>query len=186
MGRGNRTILWRRFDVPGHEFASVREGNESCLLRGTAVFAHEGEPCWLEYAVICDRDWTTKSARVDGFVGNRPVAVKLSVHADGTWELNGSHCARVDGCIDVDLNFSPSTNLLPVRRLGLGVGDEASTRAAWLRFPQFTLEPLDQTYSRLAENTYRYSSASGFSAELEVDDAGFTTRYGSIWISDAP
>lgn len=31
---------------------------------------------------------------------------------------------------DLDLNFSPSTNLIPLRRLGLAVGAEAPVRAA--------------------------------------------------------
>jgi hypothetical protein len=38
--------------------------------------------------------------------------------------------------------FSPSTNLLPIRRLNLGVGQAAKVQAAWLRFLGFTLESL--------------------------------------------
>lgn len=37
-------------------------------------------------------------------------------------------------CVDIDLNFSPSTNLLPIRRFDLSVGASAIVRAAWLRF----------------------------------------------------
>ena len=44
--------------------------------------------------------------------------------------------------------------------------------AAWLRFPSFRLEVLEQTYRRLADRRYRYESAGGsFAAELDVDDA---------------
>ena len=93
--------------------------------------------------------------------------------------MNGEHVPPVEGCIDVDLNFSPSTNLLPIRRLNLGIGDEATVRAAWLRFPTFTLEPLDQSYSRIAENRYQYKSAS-FTAEITVNEAGLVLEYG-VW-----
>ena len=80
--------------------------------------------------------------------------------------------------VDIDLNFSPSTNLLPIRRLGLAVGAEAPVTAAWLRFPSFALEPLAQTYRRLSIGAYRYESGGGaFTADLEVDDAGLVTRY---------
>ena len=80
--------------------------------------------------------------------------------------------------MDVDLNFSPSTNLLPIRRLALEVGSEAAVRAAWLRFPGFALEPLEQVYRRAAVGLYRYESAGGqFRADLEVDESGFVTRY---------
>ena len=88
--------------------------------------------------------------------------------------------------IDLDLNFSPSTNLLPIRRLGLVVGQEAAVQAAWLRFPSFTLEPLAQRYRRLDATTYRYESAGGeFVTELRVNAAGFVTRYPAYWDAEA-
>lgn len=74
------------------------------------------------------------------------------------------------------LNFSPSTNLLPIRRLNLAIGQGAAVRAAWLRFPSFTLEPLEQVYRRIDPTTYRYESAGGrFVAELQVNDSGLVT-----------
>lgn len=86
------------------------------------------------------------------------------------------------GCIDLDLNFSPSTNLLPIRRLGLAIGQEAVARAAWLRFPSFTLEPLEHLYRRIDATTYRYESAGGrFVTELQVNAAGFVTYYPNFW-----
>src|SRR5438093_248859 len=85
----------------------------------------------------------------------------------GRWTPNGTECPAVAGCVDLDLNFSPSTNLLPIRRLDLPIGGRAAVRAAWLRFPGFTLEPLEQVYHRIDEGTYRYESAGGsFIAEL--------------------
>jgi uncharacterized protein len=80
------------------------------------------------------------------------------------------------------LNFSPSTNLLPIRRLGLALGQEAEVKAAWLRFPSFTLEPLVQRYRRIDAAAYRYESAGGrFVSELRVNAAGFVIDYPSAW-----
>jgi hypothetical protein len=115
-------------------------------------------------------------------VGEKPIEVELAVDSASRWTLNGAERPEVVGCIDLDLNFSPSTNLLPLRRLGLAVGQEAKVRAAWLRFPSFALEPLDQLYRRIGESTYRYESAGGaFVAELEVNGAGFIIRYPGFW-----
>jgi hypothetical protein len=92
--------------------------------------------------------------------------------------------APVAGCIDIDLNFSPSTNLLPIRRLGLQVGEEASVRAAWLRFPSFRLEPLEQSYTR-RETTYVYRNQdSGFTADLRVSPNGMVLDYEGLWIAE--
>ncbi len=176
------SIIWRRLDKPGHEFAWL-DSNESRLqLSGTAVFTHEQAPCCLNYVIELDALWRTVSAKVNGFVGHDNVAVEISVDRDRFWRLNHKEVAETSGCTDVDLNFSPSTNLLPIRRLNLGIGESGAVRAAWLRFPSFELEPLDQTYNRTGESTYRYESGGGsFVSDLEVDRVGFVTRYPSFF-----
>lgn len=179
-------VLWRRLDQPGHEYAELRQEKSVWLLNGIALFAHEKQPCRLEYQVTCDEQWSTVSATVAGRVGERCVDVNIAADRDGQWHLNGDLCPGVAGCRDIDLNFSPSTNLLPIRRLNLSVGQESAVRGAWLRFPGFTLEPLDQKYRRMSDRTWRYESAGGkFVAEIDVSESGLPLRYGSIWSADA-
>lgn len=176
------TVLWRRLDRPGHEAARLIFRDSLWNLAGTAVFAHDRQPCRLDYLAVCDAEWQTISVRVTGWVGNETVEIEGSVDADRRWRLDGRECPEVAGCLDVDLNFSPSTNLLPIRRLGLAVGQEARVRAAWLRFPSFALEPLEQVYRRIAPDVYRYESAGGrFVTEIRVDAAGFVTLYPDFW-----
>jgi hypothetical protein len=38
----------------------------------------------------------------------------------------GHESARLAGCIDIDHNFSPSTNVLPIQRLALGTSGTRS------------------------------------------------------------
>lgn len=176
------SALWRRLDRGGHEYARLTREGVSWLLSGVALFTDDAGPCRLDYSVRCDPSWVTTSAHVAGFIGDRPVEATISVDSTRSWRLNGNVCPDVDGCIDVDLNFSPSTNLLPVRRLDLQIGEHAEVHAAWLRFPDFTLERLVQTYTRIGERVYRYESGSGaFVAELQVDDAGLPVTYGNLW-----
>lgn len=183
-GRGERdaTILWHRLDRPGHESARLSFQGPHQYLAGTAVFVDEQGPCRLDYLIVCDAAWRTLSGRVTGWVGQKVIEIELAVDASSRWTINGAERPEVAGCLDLDLNFSPSTNLLPVRRLGLAIGQEAKMRAAWLRFPSFALEPLDQLYRRIGESTYRYESAGGrFVADLEVNGAGFVFRYPGFW-----
>lgn len=173
-----QAILWRRLDEPGHEASRFFSRDSSWHLVGTAVFAHRGQPCRLDYVVVCNAAWQTVSGTVHGWVGDETIAIEVSVDARRRWWLNGTECPPVAGSTDIDLNFSPSTNLLPIRRLGLAIGQEARVQAAWLRFPSFTLEPLDQRYRRLDAATYRYESAGGtFATDLQVSTAGFVTLY---------
>jgi len=182
----DQAILWRRLDAPGHESCRLFSKGSAWHLVGTAVFAHDRQPCRLDYVVVCDSNWRTTSGRVTGWVGGRALELELAVDSARRWRLNGAECPAVTGAIDLDLNFSPSTNLLPIRRLGLAVLHEAEVQAAWLRFPSFTLEPLTQRYRRLDATTYRYESAGGkFVTELRVNPAGFVTRYGDYWEAEA-
>ncbi|MCB8944008.1 MAG: putative glycolipid-binding domain-containing protein [Ardenticatenaceae bacterium] len=63
------TILWRRLDLPGHEFCKVEALNSGWLLTGATVFAFEVEPCQLNYRIFCNAEWWTNSAEVKGYVG---------------------------------------------------------------------------------------------------------------------
>jgi len=178
----DQSILWRRLDCPGHEFARAYHQDSLWRLTGSAVFAHERQPCRLDYLIVCDSEWQTLSGKVTGWLGNQPVEVDISVDSARRWRLNGTECPSVAGCTDVDLNFSPSTNLLPIRRLGLAIGEEARVQAAWLRFPSFTLERLAQLYRRVDAETYRYESAGGaFVTEIKANSAGFVTSYPNFW-----
>ncbi|MGH9317067.1 MAG: putative glycolipid-binding domain-containing protein [Thermoanaerobaculia bacterium] len=176
------SILWRRLDRPGHEAGRLFLQNDRWHLAGTAVFDHAQKPCRLDYLVVCNSVWETLSGRVTGWIGDETVEIELSVDSARRWRLNGTECTSVEGSIDLDLNFSPSTNVLPIRRLELPVGKEAAVRAAWLRFPSFRLEPLEQLYRRVDAATYRYESAGGkFVADLEVNAAGLVTSYPNFW-----
>ena len=148
------------------------------MLAGASVFAGETGPCRLDYVVRCDERWHTTGAIVSGWIGDRLERVVVAVLPGGTWRVNGLEIPSVAGALDIDLNWTPATNLLPIRRLDLPIGGEAAVRAAWLRFPTLSLEPLDQVYRRVTERSYRYESAGGsFVATLEVDDAGLVTLY---------
>ncbi len=178
MNVTGHSILWRRLDRPGHESARLSKCGAGWRLEGTAVFAHERRPCRLDYQVACDAAWQTLWGKVEGWVGEKVVEIEVSVDPRRRWRLDGEERPEVEGCADLDLNFSPSTNLLPIRRLGLATGQDAEVRAAWLRFPSFTLEPLNQYYTRIGEAIYRYESAGGrFPAELKVNEEGFVTEY---------
>ena len=182
----NKSILWRGIHMPGHEACRLSTQNAQWHLAGAATFSHLEQPCRLDYMLVCDAGWNTLTGRISGWVGHTTVGIEIAVDPERNWRLNGIACAAVAGCIDLDLNFSPSTNLLPIRRLGLAIGEQADVNAAWLRFPSFKLEPLHQIYRRVEASTYRYESAGGsFGADLQVDTDGFVTNYPGLWQADA-
>jgi uncharacterized protein len=176
------SILWRRLDQPGHDSALMHEHATGAVIEGSAVFAESGRPCRLDYRVTCDATWRTLSARVTGWHDTKPVNVSIESNDRREWTLNGAARPDLLGSEDVDLSFTPATNVLPIRRSRLALGSRVSVRAAWLRFPELTLEPLDQTYERTAEMQYRYESRGGsFVAVLDTNSVGLVTHYPRLW-----
>lgn len=184
MDDNEQSVIWRRLDLPGHEAVRIYGDGDGWYLDGAAVFLHEGKACRLEYLIECDLEWRTTGATVDGWVGDEMVEFEIDAGGGGTWHLDGQEIGAVRGCTDIDLNFSPVTNLLPVKRLGLAVGQSKTVKAAWLRFPTFSLEPLEQVYTRTGEFQYSYRSGSGFEAVITVDAFGLAVEYAGLWVKE--
>jgi hypothetical protein len=177
-------ILWRRLDVPGHDAASLQMDGDGAVLSGMAAF-HEGAPTALAYFVHADREWKTTEGHVWGWRGRDAIDVRLHRDSAGTWTLNDELCAEVQGCMDLDLGFTPATNLLPLRRLSLSIGQSAEVRSAWLEWPDVRLTPLVQRYARRTETEYDYESdlpgGELFRSTLLVQADGWVLDYGGLW-----
>ena len=181
----SQSILWRSLHLRGHEACRLYQRGAEWHLEGTAVFSNDDRICRLTYLIVCDSSWNTLSGIVWGWVGEDDVKIEISVDPLRHWQLNGTRVSAADGCIDLDLNFSPVTNLLPIRRLNLEIGEAADVTAAWLQFPSFELKPLPQIYTRLDDFRYRYSSRDGeFVRDLTVNEAGFVTDYPGFWTAE--
>src|SRR5688572_32675851 len=127
-----RSIRWRRLDCPGWERAELRALETGYDLTGHAEFTQDEEPASLDYSILIDASWRSIRANVRGHYGRKLVDMELATTKPGAWYDRGGAIAQVSGCIDLDLSFSPATNLLAIRRLALPVGSSAEVRSAWL------------------------------------------------------
>lgn len=151
-------------------------------MRGVILTLAETGAAEARYELACDEQWHTRRAHIsllDGG-GERSLAITAT---NGNWFQNGRENKAVQGAVDIDLGWSPSTNTLPVRRLRLGVGQSSRPFvAAWVQFPELTLQPLSQEYLRASDREYRYSSRNGaFIAGLTVDETGLVVNYEGFW-----
>ena len=189
-----RTVLWQRIVSPGSEWCALEREPDGWRLHGIVLAEDASAPVVVHYAVALAADWSTRAVEIAmrSGVAAESRKLKLSVAPEQRWqterEPTPDPSAPVDdlealhGLIDVDLGFSPATNTLPIRRLDLAIGEAVAVTAAWVRFPELTIEPLPQRYIRLAERCYRYESAGGaFVAEIEVDNLGLVIMYEGGW-----
>jgi len=179
------TVLWRRLDVVGTEFFQLSLDADGPRLEGGIIAVHEDAPILIDYEVGCTRAWRTRHVALTAVTGDTKRRLELRVDERARWWADKKELGALAGCLDVDVSLTPSTNTLPLRRLGLldlAVGETRDVTAAWIRFPQLTVEPLPQRYTRLADRRFRYESGGGaFTAELEVDDLGLVVSYPPLW-----
>ena len=96
----------------------------------------------------------------------------LGTDGNGRWgEVNGAHRVDLDGGIDIGLAITPFTVTIPVRRLVLGVGDEAATVTVEVDVETLGVVLIPSVIRRLAEQRYEFVR-SGYSVEVEVDRFG--------------
>jgi hypothetical protein len=177
-------MRWRRLDVPGREEARVTHTLAGWRLTGEVDVEEAGSAARLRYLIECDPEWRTRSALVEGEVDGRPIRIALAADGAGQWTREGAPLPDLAGALDIDLGFTPATNTLPIRRLALAVGESASVRSAWLRFPLLRLEALEQTYTRETEQRFRYRAlvdGEPFMARLDTDVFGRVVRYEGLW-----
>jgi hypothetical protein len=177
-----RSVIWRRLDIDSLEYFELRQRVDAIGLSGTIVMADGAMPLRAEYQIRCDLSWITQSVRVALTRGAESRELNLVTDEQRRWWNEGQELEQVAGCIDIDISITPSTNTLPIRRLALRPGESRDVNAAWVKFPELTVEPLPQRYVRTDEGRYRYQSRGGdFTADIDVDEMGLVVRYPPLW-----
>ena len=177
-----RTVVWRRIgDDLAFDWACLIGGPEGFELSGTILAACNGHPFRAGYRIQCDAEWRTQRVEINTVLGDKATRLEMTTDGLSTWQVNGRAAPELAGCLDIDLEYTPATNALPINRLALAVGTEAEVAAAWVRFPQLSVERSAQTYVRLADDTFVYRSGS-FEAVLQVDAASLPIRYEGQWL----
>lgn len=169
-------VLWQASDG-GSEICVLERAGRGWRLRGTVLTHEANEPIELRYAVTVDAAWATTDVEVlVAFAGGD---LREPVGLGDPWSAK-ERPPEYRGCVDVDLSFTPATNTLPIRRLGLEVGEKAEIDVVWLVWPELRFVRAHQRYARLAKDRYRYTQ-DDFEAELTVDEQGLVLEYEGLW-----
>lgn len=181
-GQTVATVRWRALEHDGTDTCRLARVDHGWLLVGHARFRDSEGFAALDYVVRCGPDWHTLGADVAGKHGSRDILLRVEVH-EGEWLLNDRLQPQVEGARDVDLAFTPATNLMPLRRMMGQSQTSLHVSAAWLRYPNGDLRMLDQTYDTggSAEMVSYSAEQTGYATQLCVDHSGFVTLYPGLW-----
>jgi uncharacterized protein len=175
------SAIWRRIDTPGHDACWLFQDERGLTLDGAAIFKHSAGPARLAYRVRCDTDWRTLCGMVLGYIGKRLVSLNIARrHRD--WTLNGTVVPGLEQLDDLDLSFTPATNLLQLRRQDVPYGKSVDIPVAWLDIDTGTLTKLPQVYERRGTLAYWYRAPTvGYEGLLELGPNGFIQNYPQLW-----
>lgn len=179
------SVLWAPNDAPGLEHLEWMERPDGVLVRSVVVGMNAGLAFSLRYIVQYNAAWQVRAVHLENLLSGD----EERLEADGGghwWNASGHALPALDGCIDIDLSATPFTNTLPIRRLGLEVGQSAEIRVAYFNPPDLSGRPVAQRYTCLGRSddgaTYRYEGLdSGFTREIEVDQHGLVSDYPGLF-----
>jgi len=176
------TAHWRALDREGEDTCRLSHAAHGWLLVGHARFRDDLGFAALDYVVRLDEGWHTLSADIAGAHDGRDIQARI-IRDNGVWQVNETAQDDVENATDLDLSFTPATNLMPLRRLFASASETLDAAAAWLRYPGFSLSPLDQTYARtgLPDVVSYAARQSDYATRLTVDRSGFVTFYPDLW-----
>lgn len=177
-------IGWAALAWPGLEHVIVSYDADGFRARGQLVLAEEGL-CSVRYQLTCDSGWRFRALTIGVTSANADKRLSLVAGADGHWRANGQRRPDLDDCVDIDINCTPLTNTLPIRRLDWSRSGSCRLDVAYVSVPELEVRSVWQRYTQLGTGAeghpaFRYESDS-FRADLIVDESGFVVDYPELW-----
>jgi len=171
-------LFWRRTDVSGLERLALTTSADA-VVAASAVICVEDGGFRLDHRWRLTPDWRALSIDAErwGTDGHQRVALE---RAGNGWTVDGKPRPDLDGADEPDLSITPFCNTFPIRRTPAGAGASLTLDTCFIDAAAMTVVRSRQRYDRLAPDRLRYvdlGHASGFTAELRVDEHGLVLSY---------
>jgi hypothetical protein len=174
MGEGARTVCWKPLwheglADAGFEHCRIGPGSADAVV---AAFDDHGAPYRLAYRLEWNPDWQLRSAMLSVTDDTGVRRLELATDGAGRWRDGvGGALPALQDCLDIDIWPTPFTNMFPIRRMPLAIGERRTFTMAWIEAPALAVRPMPQAYTRRDARTYRVESldGNGFVADLTVD-----------------
>lgn len=167
------TARWRTWDHQHTEALTLRWENEGWTATGDV-----GREA-VTYVIRLSAIWEVRQFLL--FRDLDQPDLWLGTDGAGRWgEVNGAHRPELDGVTDLELPCTPFPHTVPLRRLGLDVGESADLRVATVDVETLGVVPIRRRYERLGPHRYTLH-ALGSTAHTDVDGGTTTATDASTW-----
>jgi uncharacterized protein len=171
-------IGWTALRWPGLEHVIVSDEAGGLTATSHAVLA-ENRLVTVAYDLTCDASSRFRKLTVSVAAAGGEQTLTLTSE-DAGWIADGTVRPDLAGCVDIDINCTPLTNTLPVRRLNWSREATHDIDVAYVTVPELKVRKVSQRYTRLGPALFRYESGS-FRRDLTLDESGFVLDYPGLW-----
>jgi uncharacterized protein len=177
-----KTVVWLSLEDPGAEYVTLWQLPDGYRAQGRMAGVYEGQPARASYRLELDAGWRVRRLAAAWVAPDATHRLRLHRDAAGAWHDQNGPRPDLAGCVDVDMVWTPLTNTLPIRRLGLAAGEHREISVAYITPPALTVAPDGQRYTRLGPYRWRFDSLdSAFTAEITVDGDGLVIDYSTLF-----
>lgn len=162
------TARWQTWDGEADEVLTLRWENEGWTASGEVGRER------VQYVVRLSPLWHVRQFLL--FRDMEQPDLWLATDGHARWgEMNGAHRPELDGCHDLQLDCTPFTDTLLIRRMPVEVGDQVELPVIAIDVETLAVHPVRRRYARVAPRTWRADDvAAGTSRTFDVD------RYGLV------
>jgi uncharacterized protein len=191
----DRLVLWRGTDEWLAEAAAIDLGERGMNATGIQLGA-DPVPYRLGYRLDAGDGFVTRALTAEASGDGWTRRMELVHDGKGGWrhevdaggeapfgDPDSVDAAALEDALDCDLEFSPLTNLMPVRRHSLHERELAlDFLMAWVSVPELGLHASPQRYEHVRRedqgSVVRFVSLDGdFRSELRYDEEGVVVEY---------
>ncbi|MFA1704311.1 putative glycolipid-binding domain-containing protein [Mycobacterium intracellulare] len=176
-------LTWRAQDVSRMESVRLQVSGKRIKANGRIVAAAtEANPAFgAYYDLLTDETGATKRLGMTVTLAERERVFSFARDEENMWlvtDHQGEHRAAYNGALDVDVEFSPFFNALPIRRLGLHEQAASVTLpVVYVNVPEMSIIADTVSYSSAGSRGEIKVHTSIADTTVSVDDEGFIVDY---------
>ena len=159
-------VIWTSASLESSEDCVIHEQPAGVALSSSTTLPLDDGLGRIDYELEADADWRVLGATIT-VSGRTDRRIEIERSSAG-WTVDGEPRPDLDACVDLDLGWTPATNILPLRRRPVAIGESVSTRAAWVRFPEFDVVEIARGL-RAGERCLAIDIFEGIRRNLEED-----------------
>jgi hypothetical protein len=177
-----KDILWKGIKYNSLENCIVTIQNDQQKINSTINGDYDKILYKINYEISTTLTWETVYFEINAQLNEQVKNLRLEKAGHGRWLVNGVPAANFKDCIDIDISLTPFTNSLPVNRLDLNIGETKLIHVLYFDVFNWTIQPVQQRYTRVADLTYQYENVpNDFEALVIFDEEGIVVSYPGLF-----